>query len=79
VIQAIDFRFRGGLTISAGSAGPLLALLGPDPVLVQVPLGGNFADGPLTLSVPAAPGPLPIAGAAAALAWSRRLRSRLRL
>ena len=79
VIQAIDFRFGGGLTISAGSSGPLLALLGADPELVQVPLGGNFAAGPVTLSVPAAPGPLPIAGAAAALAWSRRLRSRLRL
>jgi hypothetical protein len=77
VIQAIDFRFGGGLTISAGSAGPLLALLGPDPVVVQVPLGGSFADGPVTLSFPAAPGPLPIAGAAAALTWSRRLRRRL--
>jgi hypothetical protein len=77
VIQAIDFRFDGGLTISAGSAGPLLALLGPDPVVVQVPLGGSFADGPVTLSFPAAPGPLPIAGAAAALTWSRRLRRRL--
>jgi hypothetical protein len=77
VIQAIDFRFGGGLTISAGSAGPLLALLGPDPVVVQVPLGGSFADGPVTLSVPAAPGPIPIAGAAAALTWSRRLRRRL--
>ena len=77
VIQAIDFRFGGGLSISAGSAGPLLALLGPDPVGVQVPLGGSFADGPVTLSVPAAPGPIPIAGAAAALTWSRRLRRRL--
>jgi hypothetical protein len=77
VIQAIDFRFGGGLTISAGSAGPLLALLGPDPVVLQVPLGGSFADGPVTLSVPAAPGPIPIAGAAAALTWSRRLRRRL--
>ena len=77
VIQAIDFRFDGGITITAGSSGPLLALLGPDPVVVQVPLGGSFADGPVTLSVPAAPGPIPIAGAAAALAWSRRLRRRL--
>ncbi len=77
VIQAIDFRFGGGLTISAGSAGPLLALLGPDPVVVQVPLGGSFADGPVTLSVPAAPGPIPIVGAATALTWSRRLRRRL--
>ena len=77
VIQAIDFRFGGGLTISAGSAGPLLALLGPDPVMVQVPLGGSFADGPVTLSVSAVPGPIPIAGAAAALTWSRRLRRRL--
>ena len=78
VIQAIDFRFGGGLTISAGSSGPLLALLGAAPVLVQVPLGGSFADGPVTLSIPAAPGPIPFAGAAAALAWSRRLRRRLR-
>jgi hypothetical protein len=46
---------------------------------VQVPLGGSFADGQVTLSIPAAPGPLPFAGAAAALAWSRRLRRRLRL
>ena len=76
-IQAIDFRFGGGLTISAGSAGPLLALLGPVPVAVQVPLGGSFADGPVTLSLAATPGPIPIAGAAAALAWSRRLRRRL--
>jgi hypothetical protein len=79
VIQAIDFRFGGGLTISAGSSGPLLGLLGAAPVQVQVPLGGSFADGPVTLSIPAAPGPLPFAGAAAALAWSRRLRRRLRL
>ena len=79
VIQAIDFRFGGGLTISAGSTGPLLGLLGAAPVQVQVPLGGSFADGPVTLSIPAAPGPLPFAGAAAALAWSRRLRRRLRL
>ena len=79
VLQAIDFRFGGGLTISAGSTGPLLGLLGAAPVLVQVPLGGSFADGPVTLSIPAAPGPLPFAGAAAALAWSRRLRRRLRL
>jgi hypothetical protein len=79
VIQAIDFRFDGGLTISAGSSGPLLGLLGAAPVQVQVPLGGSFADGPVTLSIPAAPGPLPFAGAAAALAWSRRLRRRLRL
>jgi hypothetical protein len=79
VIQAIDFRFGGGLTISAGSTGPLLSLLGAAPVQVQVPLGGSFADGPVTLSIPAAPGPLPFAGAAAALAWSRRLRRRLRL
>ncbi len=77
VIQAIDFRFGGGITVTAGSSGPLLALLGSDPVVVQVPLGGNFADGPVTLSVAAAPGPIPIAGAAAALAWSRRLRRRL--
>jgi hypothetical protein len=77
VIQAIDFRFDGGITITAGSSGPLLALLGPAPVAVQVPLGGSFADGPVTLSLAAAPGPLPIAGAAAALAWSRHLRRRL--
>jgi hypothetical protein len=77
VIQAIDFLFGGGITISAGSSGPLLALLGAAPVAVQVPLGGSFADGPVTLSIPAAPGPVPIAGAAAALAWSRRLRRRL--
>jgi hypothetical protein len=77
VIQAIDFRFGGGITITAGSSGPLLALLGPAPLAVQVPLGGSFADGPVTLSLAAAPGPIPIAGAAAALAWSRRLRRRL--
>jgi hypothetical protein len=77
VIQAIDFRFGGGITITAGSSGPLLALLGAAPVAVQVPLGGSFTDGPVTLSIPAAPGPMPIAGAAAALAWSRRLRRRL--
>lgn len=77
VIQAIDFRFGGGITITAGSSGPLLALLGPAPLAMQVPLGGSFADGPVTLSLAAAPGPIPIAGAAAALAWSRRLRRRL--
>ncbi|MFM7732406.1 MAG: hypothetical protein ACKO6F_02860 [Cyanobium sp.] len=79
VIQAIDFKFGGGLTISAGSTGPLLGLVGAAPLQAQVPLGGSFADGPVTLSIPAAPGPLPFAGAAAALAWSRSLRRRLRL
>ena len=77
VISAIDFRFGGGLTITAGNSGSLNALLGAAPVVVQVPLGGTFADGPVTISAPAAPGPLPYAGAAAALAWSRRLRLRL--
>ena len=77
VISAIDFRFGGGLTITAGNSGSLNALLGAAPVVAQVPLGGTFADGPVTISAPAAPGPLPIAGAAAALAWSRRLRLRI--
>jgi hypothetical protein len=77
VISAIDFRFGGGLTITAGNSGSLKALLGTAPVVAQVPLGGIFADGPVTISAPAAPGPLPIAGAAAALAWSRRLRLRI--
>ena len=77
VISAIDFRFGGGLTITAGNSGSLNALLGAAPVVAQVPLGGTFADGPVTISAPAAPGPLPFAGAAAALAWSRRLRLRI--
>lgn len=77
VISAIDFRFGGGLTITAGNSGSLKALLGAAPVVAQVPLGGTFADGPVTISTPGAPGPLPIAGAAAALAWSRRLRLRI--
>lgn len=77
VISAIDFRFGGGLTITAGNSGSLKALLGAAPVVAQVPLGGTFADGPVTISAPAAPGPLPFAGAAAALAWSRRLRLRI--
>lgn len=77
VIAAIDFSFGGGLMITAGNSGPLKVLLGVAPMVAQVPLGGTFADGPVTISAPAAPGPLPIAGAAAALAWSRRLRSRI--
>ena len=77
VISAIDFRFGGGLTITAGNSGSLKALFGAAPVVAQVPLGGTFADGPVTFSTPGAPGPLPIAGAAAALAWSRRLRRRI--
>jgi hypothetical protein len=77
VISAIDFRFGGGLTISAGNSGTLEALLGAAPVVARVPLGGTFADGPVTISAPAAPGPLPFAGAAAALAWSHRLRLRI--
>jgi len=77
VISAIDFRFGGGLTITAGNSGSLNALLGAAPVVAQVPLGGTFAEGSVTISAPAAPGPLPFAGAAAALAWSRRLRLRI--
>lgn len=77
VIPAIDFNFGGNLAVTPGSSGPLLALLGPGSTTMDIPLGGRFASGPVTFSVPSVPGPLPISGAAAAWAWSRRLRRRL--
>ena len=61
-----------GTSLSASGSGTVLSFPGYDEGLSYGFFGPNMAG------YTPAPGPLPLLGAASALAWSRRLRSRLR-
>ena len=75
-IETIAFRFGGAMQLTPVAGTPLAAILGVNPVSMDIPLGGEFASGPV--SIEPVPAPLPLVALPMALAWSRRLRRRRR-